>query len=165
LTVPQFATDGTWHVTDLTLSDTVNNIVEYPSPTAFPNNGNVTTTLGVTDVTADINPPAVADNGIAISLTPVDLSEGPQQVTFDLHLTDDNSGVVPGGSFTLKSPTGVVQTIQLNNLATGSPSDGRSMRSTLLMPPATPPTSCRYPPPTRSPSKTASHPRRALQLQ
>lgn len=112
ITFPQFAADGTWTASGVSINDAAGNSTSVS--TAVLQSRGFPTDLMVTSV-PDIQAPLIADIGIAPAV--VDVSAGPQTVTFSLDLMDDLSGVAfaacSGAPFfnffavTVRSPSGI----------------------------------------------------------
>jgi hypothetical protein len=106
-TIPQFADNGTWHVTSIFIGDKAGNSINVPEATliskSFP------TTLPVTS-NPDIQAPVVI--GLpTFSPSTINVSTSDQTLTMTFSITDDVSGVsfdhINGFAMTLQSPSGL----------------------------------------------------------
>jgi len=123
ITIPRYAANGTWQLR-ITLVDAVNNHA-FIAPSVLQSRG-LPFSISVTSTPADVTPPVP----VSISFSPsvVDVSNQAQNVTVQVRVTDDLSGVVvdptvfTGFTLVVQSPVG--QQIRLYNVdftVTGTP--------------------------------------------
>ena len=99
--MPQFSEAGTWKISSVQLRDNTGNHSVLTAANLL--SLGLPIDLAVTSV-PDTMPPGIAN--IALSPAIIDTSAGPQDVTFDLNLTDDVSGVHDQISMAVISPSG-----------------------------------------------------------
>ena len=122
VTFPQYIESGIWHITILSMRDKVGNLIQPDEndliAMGFP------TELEVISIPEDTTPPEL--EALDFSPKTIDVSTGPQDVTFTIRITDHLSGF-SGGWFGLDSPSGQQNqggSMGLGNRISGDDKDG-----------------------------------------
>lgn len=127
-TIPVYAEPGNWTIGSVFIDDAAGNVAEYTTDSSpCPRNCFVFRPLSlpaleVKDSAPDTTPPELKD----IDFTPktVDVSNGPQKVTFTAHITDDKSGTQVAIVY-LQSPSGCIFSVIADlTFQSGTPQDG-----------------------------------------
>ncbi len=119
LWVPQFTENGDWLISDVHAQDVAGN-VHYWEQNELRAMG-IPVTLTVVGALRDTLPPSL----LGLTFTPkvVNVSDGPQTITFTVQLTDDLSGIYQAG-FYFVSPLAQVTYIDLYDLSSGDALSG-----------------------------------------